>query len=81
MLLTQLTSVLILLRATTVLNGFDKLLHGFVTQRGQIGRHVLPEKSYLGSRHERKHVLHIGDVLRPELIPEIVVLGADGLQK
>lgn len=75
-----LTGVLILLRATAVLDGFHELLHGLVAQRGQIGGHVFAEQPYLGGRHQRENVLHVGNVLRPELIPEIVVLGADGLQ-
>lgn len=74
------TCVLILLRATAVLDGLHKLLHCLVAQRGQIGGHVFAEQPYLGSRHQRENVLHVGDVLRPELIPEIVVLGADCLQ-
>lgn len=74
------TSVLILLCAAAVFDSFHKLFYSFVTQRGQIGWDVFSKKPYLGSWHQREHVLHVRHVLRPELIPKVVIFGANGLQ-
>ncbi|KAE9541856.1 hypothetical protein AGLY_003847 [Aphis glycines] len=71
--------ILILLCATAVLHSSDKFLDRLVAQRGQICRYILPEQPDFRGWHKSKYILHIGYGLRPELIPKIIVLRADGL--